>query len=156
MSSSFETTVFQPAGLNATGLPVPDDAVAALGPAKNPAVTVTVRGAASPTGYTYRSTVATRDGRFIVSLSAAHRAAAGLSAGDRVEVTLELDETPRTVTVPEDLAAALAAAGAAALDAFTALSRSKQRAFVDAVESARTTDARERRITKAVASVTGH
>ena len=72
-------------------------------------------------GYTYRSTVAAYGDVFMLPLSAAHRAAAGVKAGDAVEVTIELDTAPRTVEAPADLAAALAAQPGAAA-AFDALS----------------------------------
>ncbi len=45
-------------------------------------------------------------GRFLISLSAENRATAGVAAG-RVEVDIELDDTPRPAEVPADLAAAL-------------------------------------------------
>lgn len=47
-----------------TGIQIPGEVIAALGAGKKPPVTVTVN------GYRYRSTVATVDGRFMVSLSA--------------------------------------------------------------------------------------
>jgi hypothetical protein len=65
----FRTTI-QQTGKNTTGIPVPDDVVAALGSGKRPAVTVTVN------GYSYRSTVASMGGVSMVSLSAEHRAEA--------------------------------------------------------------------------------
>jgi hypothetical protein len=72
-----------------------------LGAGKKPAVLITVN------GHTHRSTVATMGGRFLLPLSAEHRTAAGVAAGDPVEVDVELDVEPRTVEVPADLAAAL-------------------------------------------------
>src|SRR3712207_6163352 len=97
----FRTTV-ELHGRSATGLPVPDAVVEALGAGRRPAVSVTVN------GHTYRSTVASRGGSFVLPLSAENRAAAGVSAGDEVDVELALDTEPREVAVPADLAAALA------------------------------------------------
>ena len=105
MTVTFTTVVFQAEGMNATGLPVPDEAVEALGSAKNAAVLVTVRREGAD--YSYQSSLASRYGGFVISQSSAHRTAAGLTAGDEVEVTLELDTTPRTVEVPSDLENAL-------------------------------------------------
>ena len=68
---------------------------------------------ATVAGYTYRSTVASMGGRFLVPLSAEHRTASGIAAGDEVEVDLELDTAPRVLEVPDDLAAAIAADPAA-------------------------------------------
>jgi hypothetical protein len=61
--------------------------------------------------HTYRTTVGVMGGRTLVPLSAENRTAAGVAAGDVVDVEIVLDTAPRTVEVPEDLAAALAEAG---------------------------------------------
>jgi hypothetical protein len=135
-------TVILLGGKTATGFEVPPDVVARLGSGKRPAVKVTV----GP--HTYRSTVAVMGGAFMVPLSAENRAAAGVAAGDEVDVALELDTEPRTVTVPPELAAALHDAGARA--AFDALSYSRQRQLVEGIEVAKTPATRERRIVKAV------
>ena len=59
-------------------------------------------------GHTYRTTVARMGGRFLIPLSAENRTAAGVAAGDQVDVDIALDSGPREVAVPADLAAALA------------------------------------------------
>ena len=46
-------------------------------------------------------------GRFFVPLSAENRTAAGVAAGDVVDVAVELDTAPREVEVPDDLRSAL-------------------------------------------------
>lgn len=143
----FTTTVLQ-ARKTATGLPVPESVIEALGSGKRPAVVVTIN-----RGYTYRSTVGVMDEQFLVPLSAAHREAAGIAAGDTVEVALEVDTLPRTVDLPEDLAAALQEAGVRA--AFDALSNSRQRALADPVTQAKAPETRARRIEKAVESLRG-
>jgi hypothetical protein len=91
----------QQSGKMATGISVPPQVVAALGAGKRPAVRVTIN------GYTYRSTVAPMGGAYMLPLSAEHRAAAGVTAGEEVDVELALDTAAREVTVPDDLAAAL-------------------------------------------------
>ena len=70
-----------------------------------------------------------------------------------VEVDLELDTAPRTVEVPQDLAAALAVVPEAGA-AFARLSYSHQRAHVDAVNAAKAPETRRRRIDKAVEQLT--
>ena len=130
-------------GKTATGITVPPSVVEKLGSHKRPPVTVTLR------GYTYRSTVAVMGGNFKLPVSAEHREAAGVSAGDDVKVTLELDSKPRLVEAPADLAAALAAEPRARA-AFEALSSSRKKWFVSNVEGAKTQATRERRIAKAV------
>ena len=136
----FRTTV-ELGGRTATGLPVPAEVVEGLGSGKRPAVLVTIG------DHTYRSTVAPRGGVFLIPLSAENRAAAGVSAGDEVEVDLELDTEPRTVNVPDELAAALAADDTARA-AFDGLSYSHQLQHVLAVEGAKAADTRQRRVTK--------
>lgn len=146
MKTTFTTTVVQAEGKKATGLQVPAEAVAALGKGKKPPVRVNLR------GYTYRSTVAAYGDVFMLPLSAEHREATGVKAGDQVEVTLELDTEPRTVEVPEDLAAALAEKPGATA-AFEALSYSVRKEYVRQVESAKAQETRNRRIASIVAKV---
>ena len=135
-------------GKTATGIEVPDDVVAALDAGKRPAVRVTVN------GHTWRSTVAVMGGRNLVGVSAENRAAAGVSAGDVLDVELVVDTEKREVEVPADLAAALAAAPDAAA-AFAALSYSNKSRHVLSVEGAKTEETRARRIAKAVSDLGG-
>lgn len=138
----FETTI-ELGGKTATGFEVPDEIVEALGAGKRPAVSVTVG------GHTYRSTVAVMGGRYLVPLSAENRAAAGLAAGDNVEVEIEVDTAERVLDVPEDLAAAIAAdAGAQAF--WDSISYSRRRRIVLAVDGAKAAETRLRRIEKSV------
>lgn len=144
---TFLTTVLKDTEVNATGLPVPPDAVAALGSQKRPPVIITLN------GYTYRSTIAAYGEVFMLPLAAEHRNAAGLKAGDKVEVTLELDTEPRTVEIPADLASALAAVPGASA-AFDALAFSKRKEFVRQVNEAKAQATRERRIAGIVEKMT--
>ena len=130
-------------GKTATGLEVPTEVVEALGAGKRPAVSVTIG------GHTYRSTVAVMGGRYLLPLSAEHREAAGVAAGDQVDVDVELDTAPREVEVPADFAAALDA-DAEARRFFDGLSYSNKRRLVLAVEGAKVADTRQRRIAKTV------
>jgi len=147
MGVTFITTV-RAMTAKATTLPVPAEAVAALGPQKKPKVQVSLN------GYTYRSTVGVYGDQFLLPFSAEDRAAAGVKAGDEVEVTLELDLEPRTVAVPDDLAAALAQK-AGALETFDALAYSKRKEFVRQVNDAKTPETRDRRIAAVVAALLG-
>jgi hypothetical protein len=61
-------------GKTATGIRVPDEVVASLGPSKRPAVRVTIG------SYTYRSTVASMGGEFMLGVSAEVRANVGVAA----------------------------------------------------------------------------
>ena len=139
----FRTTI-ERSGKTTTGIRIPEAVVEALGAGKRPAVTVTIK------GYTYRSTVAVMGGAYMVGVSAAHRAGAGVSGGDEVDVDLELDTAPRAVAVPADFAAALDAEPAARRT-FDGLSYSNRSWHVLQVEGARTDETRQRRIARSVA-----
>ena len=138
----FRTTV-ELGGKTATGLEVPAEVVDALGAGRKPPVTVTIG------GHTYRSTVAVMGGRYLLPLSAENRTAAGVAAGEDVDVEVALDTEPREVAVPEDLAAALES-DAAAREAFERLSYSHRRRHVMAIEDAKTPATRQRRVAKAL------
>lgn len=135
-------------GKTATGIAVPAAVVEALGAGKRPAVRVTIN------GHTYRSTVAPYGGAFMLPVSAEHREAAGLRAGDEVDVEVERDEEPRAVAVPADLQAALDRDAEAGRH-FAALSYSNQRRHVLALDAAKSAETRQRRITKIVAELGG-
>ncbi|WP_433413943.1 YdeI/OmpD-associated family protein [Microtetraspora malaysiensis] len=132
------------AGKTATGFQVPDEVVADLGAGKRPPVRVTIN------GHTYRSTVASMGGRYMVGISAENRTHARVSAGDDVVVNLELDTEPREVTVPADLAEALDR-DAEAKRFFDTLSYTKKQWFVLSVEGAKKPETRQRRLTETIA-----
>ena len=133
-------------GKTATGFEVPEPLVAALGRGKRPPVTVRVG------SHTYRTTVAVMDGRFMLPLSAENREAAGVAAGDEVDVEMELDTAPREVDVPADFAAALDAEPDARRT-FDALSNSNKGYHVLQVTGAKTDETRRRRIDRSVATL---
>lgn len=138
----FRTTVLQ-GDKTATGIRIPDEIVEALGSGKRPAVTVTIN------GFTYRSSVATVSGSYMVGVSAENRAGAGVAGGDEVDVDIELDTAPRVVTVPDDLAAALDAVPKARAT-FDGLSYSLKSWHVLQIAGAKTEETRQRRIAKSV------
>ena len=142
----FETTMSLSG--NNTGIEVPPEVIEALGAGRKPPVDVTVN------GYSYRSTVAVMGGRYMISFSSDKRAATGIEGGDPITVDLEVDTAPRTVEVPDDLAAALAAAHGVR-EAFEALAPSARKAHVTNVESAKAADTRERRIAAIVTKLGG-
>ncbi|RKT35901.1 uncharacterized protein DUF1905 [Microbacterium sp. AG1240] len=139
----FETTLSQSG--NNTGIEVPPERIEELGGGKRPAVIVTVN------GFTYRSTVGVMGGRHLIPFSSDKRAETGLRGGDAITVELALDTAPRTVELPDDLAAALAEAGTR--DRFDALAPSRRTAHVANVEGAKTAETRERRIRSIVATL---
>ncbi len=142
------TATLKQEGKTATGIEVPPEVMGALGGGKKPAITVTLN------SHVYRSTVGVMGGRSMIPVSAEHRGKAGLTAGDTVTVTVELDTEPREVAVPEDLQAALAG-NPAALAAFEKLSYSRKRQHTVSVEGAATPETRARRVAKAIATLSG-
>jgi hypothetical protein len=142
---TFKTSVLQADDMNATGIAIPASVVEKLASGKRPKVLITLN------GYTYRTTVASMGGDFVVPLAAEHRKKAGVSGGDSIAVTLELDTAPREVDVPKDLAAALKKAGARAT--FDALAYSHRKEHVRAIEEAKAPETRMRRIEKTVQMV---
>ena len=133
-------------GKTATGIEVPESVVVALGSGKRPAVRVTVG------GHSYRTTVAPMSGRYFVPLNAENRAAAGVAAGDAVDVEIELDTDARELVLPDDLNAALRddeAAGAF----FAQLSYTHRKEWARWIEEARKPDTRAARLEKTLAAL---
>ncbi len=114
-----------------------------LGPSKRPAVRVTIK------DYSYRSTIGSMGGKFMLPVSAEVREKAKVAPGDEVNVEIELDTAPRDVNVPPDLSDALNR-DAKAKRYFEGLSYSNKRRFVMPIEQAKTTGTRQRRIAKTV------
>ena len=141
----FHTTLLQ-ADKTATGIIVPDEVVESLGAGKRPPVKVTIN------GFTYRNTIAVMGGVYMVGVSAANRAGAGVAGGDEIDVEIELDTEPRIVEVPVDLAAALDAEPRAR-ETFDRLSNSNKGWHVTQVTGAKTDETRQRRIAKSVATL---
>jgi hypothetical protein len=130
-------------GKTATGIEVPATIVDALGAGKKPPVRVTLN------GHTYRSTVASRGGRFLIGVSAENRDAAGVSAGETLRVDIEVDHEPREVPVPPELVDALASQPGAKAT-FDALSPSKKQQLTLPIERAKTNETRRRNVAKAL------
>jgi hypothetical protein len=143
MKTTFDT-VIQGFGNNA-GIMVPPENIAALSAGKKPPVKVTIA------NYSYENSVAVMGGKYMISLSKAHREASGIAAGDKVTVTLELIEGVREVAVPKELQAALEAAGLEGN--FEKLAYSKRKECCRQVTDAKAEDTRERRIAKIIASL---
>ena len=142
------TTTLLLGGKTATGIRVPDEVLAQLGGGKRTPVRVTIN------GVSYPSTIAMMKGEPMLPVSAEIRERAGVGAGDELTVGLVVDDAPRTVDVPDDLAAALKTDPIAS-ERFSALSYSNQRRHVLAVTGAKTAETRERRIAKVLEELRG-
>ena len=106
---------------------------------------VPVRGTIN--GYPFRTTIATYGGRYYLGFRREIREGAGIDAGDPVVVQLERDDEPRTVEVPDDLAAALDTETRASFDR---LSYTHRKEYVRWIEEAKRAETRRRRVAKAV------
>ena len=133
-------------GKTATGIQVPAQVIEDLSSGKRPRVRVTIN------GYTYRSTVAPMGGVFMLPVSAEVRERAGIAAGDIVEVEVQLDTETREVALPPDFAAALDG-DADAKEFFDGLSYSNKQRLVLAIEGAKTSETRQRRIASTVSKL---
>ncbi len=132
-------------GKTATGIDVPEKVIDAMGAGKRPPIVV------SFAGHSYRTTIGVMGGRYLIPVSAEQRASAGVQAGDMLSVTVQLDEAPREVEVPDDLAAALKKAKLRA--DFDKLSPSNQKRHVVLVTGAKTDETRQRRIERVIAEL---
>src|ERR1700674_3951858 len=127
------------AGKTAAGIEVPPKVVEALGSTKVPLVRVTIK------DHTYRSAVAVMGGKFMIGVSNENRKAAGVEAGDTVDVDIELDTKPRELAVPDDFTKALGR-DAKAKKVFEGLSNSKKQRLVLPVANGKTPETRQRNI----------
>ena len=129
--------------LEATGITIPFDVEKAFG-AKRVPVKAVVNGAE------YRGSIVRMGGRYMLGIPKAFREKAGIKAGDNIVVTLEKDETERTVTVPSDLAAALKK-DKALKAAWDKLSYTIRKENARALEEAKQAETRSRRLQKTLA-----
>jgi len=104
---------------------------------------------ATVNGYTWRTSVARMGGEFLVGLNRQVRKAAGVQAGDPVDVTLELDREPREVELPTDLAEALAAEAETEAK-FQSLAFTHRKEYARWVADAKREETRQRRVQQAL------
>ena len=143
---SFDATI-ETGGMGGAFVRVPFDPKAALGSGR-PKVKATFD------GHPYRGSIANMGSGPILIVRKDVRAAIGKDVGERVRVTVEPDTEPRTVAVPDDLRAALAAS-AGATEAFGALAYTHRREYVQWIEEAKRPETRERRVRQTVEKVVG-
>ena len=134
------------AGGGGAAFDVPARVAAALGERKRPPVTVTIR------NHTFRTTVAVYGGQPMIGVNKQHRAAAGVDVGDAFDVVVALDDAPRVVEVPADLAGALDDDARAAFDR---MSHSHRREYVEWIADAKRPGTRARRVAETVERVRG-
>jgi hypothetical protein len=133
--------------------PVPHGGHFVVVPEKTAAAAGLVYGArvrGTVNGVPYRSSLMKYSGVFHMGVHKATLAEAGVGGGDRVDVTVEIDDQPLpTDVVPDDLARAMAAHPKAAT-AWEKLSPAHRREHVKHVIEAKKPETRARRIAKTV------
>jgi hypothetical protein len=135
------------ATLGDRGLVVPVDAKALWGEARPP-----VHGTVN--GHPFRSRLMVYGGETWLGLTNAFRAAAGVQAGDEVEVEIDRDDAPREVVVPPELQAELDADDDAR-EAFAKLSFTHRREYAEWIADAKRAETRERRIARTLERLKG-
>lgn len=138
------TAIVNPEG-NATGVAVPSEIVSAMGREGRPPVVVTIN------GFSWRTRIAAMRGQRLIGISAAQRKAANINEGDLIEVTIERDDAPRTVELPDDVAKALKGD---LLLAFERIPFGLRQKYVRDIIAAKSDDIRARRIQKLIDSLT--
>jgi uncharacterized protein YdeI (YjbR/CyaY-like superfamily) len=139
------TTILQ-AKKTATGIKIPDELVEQLAAGKKPPVKITIN------GYTYRSSIASMGGVFMVGISAEVRENAGVKGGDEVDVEIELDTEKREVTLLPEFEKALNN-NEQAKKFFEGLSFSNKQRYVLPIAQAKTEETKQRRIEKAISDL---
>lgn len=104
---------------------------------------------ATVNGYSWRGRVSRMGGEFLLGLRKEIRTAAGVEAGEKVGVELELDTEERTVEVPAALERALAG-DAEAKAGFDGLAYSHRKEYARWIGEAKKEETRERRVAKAL------
>lgn len=127
----------------AGALVLTDQEVTVLGGGKRPPVLVTVGERVA------RLRLAVMGGENLIGMSKAARAELDVEIGQELSVSITLDETPREVVVPDDLAAALAS-DAAAQAAFDALPYTARKEFAVWVGDAKRPETRQRRLAETI------
>ena len=140
-SHRFETVV-EVEGKSATYFEVPLDVRALFGRARPP-VSVTIN------SHTYRTTVAVYGGRYYLPLNRMNREAAGVGAGDVIEVGLAADDEDRTLEIPDALATALRGSREARV-AFERLSYTHRREHIEYITEAKRPETQRRRVERTV------
>jgi len=143
MKTTYETIVIGSG--NHASFEIPTENLKEIGGNKRAPLKITIN------GYTYQSTATGVDGKCMVVFPMRDREAAGSAAGDKIQVTLELDSGYREVIVPIELTQSLSKLNL--IEKFSSLNYSKRKEFARSVNDAKSDDTRQRRIDKIVTSL---
>ncbi|GAA1777917.1 hypothetical protein GCM10009795_025070 [Nocardioides hankookensis] len=133
------TLELESTGGNTAGFRIPDEVVDELGAGRRPKVAATVG------EHTWRSSIARMGDAFWLGMSNENRDLAGVEAGQVLDLDVVVDDAPRTVDLPEELAPVA--------DAWARLSYSNQRRIAEGIESAKKPETRAARVEKALAEL---
>ena len=139
------TVVLQDESSNATGIEIPFDPKVEFGRTRVPVI-ATVR------GYSYRTTIFSMKGCTFIPFANEHREATGLTGGERVLLTLEVDDQPRTVDVPKELADAMRS-DRALRASWEESSFTRRKEWARDIEGAKKPETRARRVQKVIAAL---
>jgi Domain of unknown function (DUF1905)/Bacteriocin-protection, YdeI or OmpD-Associated len=145
MKQKFEAKLIGKGPGNAwTFLPIPFDVEKAFGSKARVPVVGTIN------GFPFRNSLMPEgDGTHAMAVNKELQKGAKAATGDTVAVVIELDKTPRTVTVPDDLKAILAKHKPAET-AFAKLAYSHKKAFLDWIDSAKRPETRVKRLKETI------
>ena len=143
MAKRFRTELIKDEGSAATAIEIPFDVQKVFGTRAR----VPVRGTIN--GFPYRSSIMPMGGKHWMVVNKQTREGAKANAGDLISVVMERDDAPRTVETPADFARALKA-DKAAQAAWDKSSYTHRKEYVQAIEGAKKSETRARRIDKAI------
>lgn len=143
MKTTYETTVIGSG--NHASIEIPPANLKEIGGNKRAPLKITIN------HHTYQSTATGVDGKCMVVFPLRDRQAAGVTSGDTVRVTLELDSGYREVPIPTELVATLNEHHLT--EKFRDLNYSTRKEFARSVEEAKTTETKQRRIEKIITSL---
>ncbi len=132
--------MIEAAGQGGATVPLPFDPNEAFGKSRAP-----VRGTVN--GVAFQSTTAIYGGVAYLGVTKALRQEAGADIGDEVDVEIELDDAPREVDVPPELATVLGRDLEAA-QAFEKLSYTHRKEYARWIAEAKRAETKERRLSK--------
>ena len=138
---TFDTVLEKHEHIDATGITVPFDVEKVFGKKRVPVK-------ASINGAEYRGSVFRMGGKYMMAVPKVFRHAAGIKAGEKITVTIEKDTEKRTVELPADFAEALKKDGLT--EAFSKMSYTHQKEYVNAINESKKPETRTRRIEKAI------